>query len=131
MDPDPDWIRIQWAGLDPDSIGFSKSVSGSKRAKMTHKHRKKVNKFFFFLNSGYSLFRAEDFLCCLDILYGSLQISIAIFDQKKIKRVYLSFRFAGEFLRHYFFPRLSSGRIRLVPNPNFKKRFKKLDLDPD
>ncbi len=42
------------SGLDPDSIGsvdpdpYSESGSGSRRAKMIHKHRKKVNKFHFF-----------------------------------------------------------------------------------
>ncbi len=45
---------------DPDS------QSGSRRAKMTHKDRKKsIN--FIFLSAGCSLLRAEGFPCSLDI----------------------------------------------------------------
>ncbi len=38
---------------------------------MTHKNRKKVNKFHF-LRAGCSLFRAEGFSCSLDVLYGGI-----------------------------------------------------------
>jgi hypothetical protein len=40
-DPDPDLIR----SADPDPDPYSESGSGSRRAKMTHKRRKKVKKF--------------------------------------------------------------------------------------
>jgi len=32
--------------------------------------QKKVDKFIFFLSTGYSLLRAESFSCSLDFLYG-------------------------------------------------------------
>ncbi len=73
-DPNPDWIRIQWRPpiririwihnpyQDPDS----QSVAGSRRAKMTHKHRKKLINFIFG-SARYSLLRAEGLSCSLDI----------------------------------------------------------------
>ncbi len=51
--------------VDPDSD--SESRSGSRRAKMTHKVRKKVKKFH--------VLRAEVFYGSLDVLYGGLRIS--------------------------------------------------------
>jgi hypothetical protein len=60
--------------LDSVSMGFldpvsqSRSGSGSRRAKMSHKHRKKkVNKFHF-LRAVCSLLRAKGFSCSLDVL---------------------------------------------------------------
>jgi hypothetical protein len=47
---DPDWIRITMESLDPDS----QSGSGSRRAQMTYKNRKKLI---------CSLLRAEGFSC--------------------------------------------------------------------
>ncbi len=49
MDPDPDWIQIQrgpWIGIRIGYVfnGVPGSGSGSRRAKMTHKHRRKVYK---------------------------------------------------------------------------------------
>jgi hypothetical protein len=44
VDPDPNSVRP----LDPDPD----SRSGSRTAKMTHKNRKKVDKFHFFLFEG-------------------------------------------------------------------------------
>jgi hypothetical protein len=38
-DPDPNWIRIQSGSVDPDPC--SESGSGSRRAKITRKSRKK------------------------------------------------------------------------------------------
>ncbi len=58
--------------LDPYSIGSldpdpdSQPGSESRRAKMTHKHRKKFINFIFW-NAGCSLLRAEVFSCSLDI----------------------------------------------------------------
>jgi hypothetical protein len=50
----------------PDSQSGFGSGSGFRRAKMTHKNRKKVNKFDF-LKYWMSLLMAEGFSCSLDI----------------------------------------------------------------
>ncbi len=70
MDPDPDPFSIGF--VDPDS----ESGSGSRRAKMTHKSRKKMCKSSCFevLGMGWPLLRAEGFFYNLDILYGGLGI---------------------------------------------------------
>ncbi len=68
------------SGLDPYSIGpvdpdpYSESGSGSRRAKMTHKSRKKLVKVYV-LSVGWPLLWAAGFFCNLDILYGGLGIS--------------------------------------------------------
>ncbi len=74
-------IRLKSSSVDLDS-GFWKvflqssgSRSRSRRAKMTHKHRKKLYKFHFF--KGW-MFSFEGFPCSLDI-------KIAIFDKKKVR----------------------------------------------
>ncbi len=54
--------------------------SGSRRAKITHKNRKKW-RYFIFWNVGCSILRAEGFSCSTDVLYGGLGISKL---QKKI-----------------------------------------------
>jgi hypothetical protein len=73
---DPDWIRIQsgqWIRIlirNPDPDPDSESGSGSRRAKMTHKSRKKfvkVHVLKYWMAS-------EGFFCNLDILYGGLGI---------------------------------------------------------
>jgi hypothetical protein len=56
--------------------------SGSRMAKMAHKHTKKLINFIF-RSTGCSIFRAEGFSCSLDI---------AIFDQKK-KKIFLLYFF--------------------------------------
>jgi hypothetical protein len=64
------WIRIQiriW-NLDSDS------GSGSSRAKMTHKSRKKFRNLIF-LSARCSLLRVEGFFCSLDVLYVDLGIN--------------------------------------------------------
>jgi hypothetical protein len=48
------------------------SGSGSRRPKMTHKNRKKIN--FLLLIAGCSLLRAEGFFCSVGVLYGGLGI---------------------------------------------------------
>ncbi len=48
--------------------------SGSRRAKMTHKKRRKWRNFLFWI-AGCSLLRAEGFSCSLGVLYRSLGIS--------------------------------------------------------
>jgi hypothetical protein len=55
-------------------IWVAGSGSGSRRAKMTHKNRKKY-RIFMFWSAGCSLLRAEDFSCSLGVLYGGLGIS--------------------------------------------------------
>ncbi len=54
---------------NPDLIGSvdPDSESGSRRAKITHKSRKKLKKFMFW-SAGCSLLRAECFFCSLDVL---------------------------------------------------------------
>ncbi len=49
---------------DPDP--YSESGSRSRRAKMTHKSRKKLRNFMFW-SAGCSLLRAEGFFCNLDV----------------------------------------------------------------
>jgi hypothetical protein len=61
---DPDSTGTLDPYSDPDSQ--SRSGSGSRRAKMIHKHKKK--------SAGCSLLRAEGFSCSLDVLYGGLGI---------------------------------------------------------
>jgi hypothetical protein len=61
--------------LDPDQ--HLNCGSGSRRAKMTHKNRKK-SRIFMFL-------RAEGFSCSLSVLYGGLGISKLQFLIKKIE----------------------------------------------
>jgi hypothetical protein len=53
--------------LDPDPD--LQSGSRSRRAKITHKNRKKLI-IFIFSSSTYSLLGAEGFSCSLAILYG-------------------------------------------------------------
>ncbi len=68
----------------------SESGSGYRRAKMTHKNRKKVRNFMLW-SAGCSLLRVEGFSCSLDVLYGGLRIrlgKIAIFDQKISKQFF-------------------------------------------
>jgi hypothetical protein len=66
---DPDSIR----SVDLDPYSESRSGSGSRRAKMTHKSRKKLRNFMVW-SAGCSLLRAEGFFCSLDVLYGGLGI---------------------------------------------------------
>ncbi len=75
---DPIWIGSR-SGLDPESIRSvdpdpdSESASGSRRAKMTHKNRKKFRNFIFW-GAGCSFWKPEGFFCSLDVLYGGLRI---------------------------------------------------------
>jgi hypothetical protein len=66
--------------LYPDPDPHSNCGSGSRRAKMTLKNRKKA-RIFMFLSS---LLRAEGFSCSLGVLYGDLGISKLHFLIKKI-----------------------------------------------
>jgi hypothetical protein len=68
--------------LDPDP--HSNCGSGSRRAKMAHKNRKKSG-IFMFLSSGCSLLRAEGFCCSLGVHYGGLGISKLQFLIKKVE----------------------------------------------
>jgi hypothetical protein len=63
--------------------GFG-SGSGSRRAKKTHKNKKK-SRIVMFLSTGCSLLRAEGFSCSLGVLYGGQGISKLQFLIKKIK----------------------------------------------
>jgi hypothetical protein len=69
---------------DPDPHSNCGSGSGSRRAKMTHKNRKK-SRIFMFLSTGCSLLRAEGFSSSLGVLYGGLAIGKLQFLIKKIK----------------------------------------------
>jgi hypothetical protein len=68
--------------LDPDPQ--FECGSGPRRAKMTHKNRKK-SRIFMFLCTGCSLVKAEGFSCSLGVLYGGLRISKLQFLIKKIE----------------------------------------------
>jgi hypothetical protein len=68
--------------LDPDP--HSNCGSGYRRAKMTHKKRKK-SRIFMFLSTGCSLLRAEGFSCSLGVLYEGLGISKFKFFINKIE----------------------------------------------
>jgi hypothetical protein len=70
--------------LDPDPHSNGGSGTGSRRAKMTHKNRKK-SRIYIFLSTGCSLLRAEGFSCSLNVLYGGLGISKLLFLINKIK----------------------------------------------
>ncbi len=63
---DPDLLRSLDPYPDPDSR------SGSRGAKMTYKHRKRLLNLIF-LSAG--CLRAEGFSCSSDVLYGGLRIS--------------------------------------------------------
>ncbi len=74
-------IRIRiWSGFNQ----VSWSGSGSRSAKITHKGRIFFWNFMFW-SAGCSFLRAEGFFSNFDVLYGSLGIGIAFFDQKKIQ----------------------------------------------
>jgi hypothetical protein len=64
--------------LNPDSIGPVDPVpyleSGSRRAKMTDKSRKKCREISCFEVLGMFFLRAEVFFFNLDVLYGALGI---------------------------------------------------------
>jgi hypothetical protein len=68
--------------VKPDPVSGSLSGSGSRRAKMTHKNRKKVTKV---TSTGCSLRSAEGFSCSFDVLYEGLGISKLQFLIKKDK----------------------------------------------
>ncbi len=77
-DPDPD--------LDPHGfalIWVTGYGSGSRRAKITYKYRKKLIIIFMFWSAGCSFLRAEGFSCSLCVLYGGLGIT-------KLQLLYLS-----------------------------------------
>ncbi len=74
---------------DPDSHGSAliDCGSGSRRAKMTHKSRKKY-RILMFWSAGCSLLRAEGFFCTLAVLYGGLGISkLQYLIKKKIIKI--------------------------------------------
>jgi hypothetical protein len=68
--------KICVSDLEPDPLSSvdPESGSGSSRAKMTHKNRRKLINFMF-LSAGCYLLRSEGYSCSLDVLYGGLWIS--------------------------------------------------------
>jgi hypothetical protein len=63
---------MQKRSVDQDL--YSESGSGSRRAKRTHKSRRKLRNFMFLI-AGFSVLRAEGFFCNLyDVLFGGLGI---------------------------------------------------------
>ncbi len=69
------WVRVSDPDPYPDPDGSALIwVAGSRRAKMTHKNRKKY-RIFMFWSAGSSLLKAEGFSCSLGVLYGGLGIS--------------------------------------------------------
>ncbi len=83
LDPDPaleqgricTWRSVMWIRICMDSQWFwsAESVTESKRAKVTHKSRKKRRKFRFW-SAGCSLSRAKGFTCSLNVLHRGLGI---------------------------------------------------------
>ncbi len=73
--------------VDPDKHWFWAAVSGSGRAKITHKNRRKWGNFTFW-SSACSLLMAEVFSCSLDVLQGRLGI----------KKIFSSCNFFIQFL---------------------------------
>ncbi len=64
LDPDPDWIRIQWGPWISTRIHFR---TGSRRTKMAHQIRKKLINFIF-SSAGCSVLRAASFSCSFHVL---------------------------------------------------------------
>jgi hypothetical protein len=71
--------------LDPYPDPGSRFGSGSRRAKMTHKKSRKVNKFHFLKYWMFSFEGPEGFSCSVDVLYGGLRISKLQFLITKIR----------------------------------------------
>ncbi len=91
------WIRNQGYGSVSGSAWIRINLScgsGSSRAKMTHKNRKKA-RIFMFSCTGCSLLRAEGFFCNLGVLYGGLGISKLQFLIKKIKIKFPAINFSN------------------------------------
>ena len=66
---------LNYSDVDPDPDGFWSARSGSRRAKMTHKHRRRKKWIF-------SFYRAiAGFSCSLDVLLGGLKIKNCNFFQ--------------------------------------------------
>ncbi len=81
-DPDPHGSALIWVAWSGSAF-ISNCGSGSRRAKMTHKNRKKY-RIFMFWSAGCFLLRAEGFSCSLGVLYGGLRIRKWQFFIKKI-----------------------------------------------
>jgi hypothetical protein len=91
------------------------SGSGSRRAKMTHKNRKKYRNFMFW-SAGCSLLRAEGFSCSLGVLYGGLGISKLEFLIKKIK-----IKFPSVYFFNFSSSNPGSGSGIRNPDPQLEK----------
>jgi hypothetical protein len=82
----------QCCGSGSGFNGVPGSVSGSGRAKMTHKGRKKF-RIFMLWSAGCSLLRDEGFFYSSEVLYGALGISkLSFLINKKIT---FNFKFLG------------------------------------
>ncbi len=92
-------------------IWVAGSESGSRRAKMTDKNRKKY-RIFMFWSAGCSLWRAEGVFCSLGVLYGGLGKSKLQFLIKKIKNKISSCK---------FFPILGHQTWIRDPDPQLEK----------
>ncbi len=97
----------------------SGSGSGSRRANITHKNRKKLRNFMFW-SAGCSLLRAESLSCSLDVLYGGQGISKVQFLQK-----HMAFFSAVNFFKFLVIKPLVPDWMRIVIQPTI------LDPDPD
>jgi hypothetical protein len=96
------WIRIRvW-------ILNSEPGSGFRRAKMTHKNRKKVRNSRFW-SAGCSLLRAEGFSCSLDVLYGGLEISKLKFLIKKVSNFFSQLSILFNFWSSKLWTQIGSG----------------------
>jgi hypothetical protein len=109
-------------------IWVARSGSGSRRAKITHKSRKK-SRIFMFLSTGCSLLRVEGFSCSLGVLYGGLGISKLQFLIKKIKIIFPAINFFSILGHQTLDPGSWSGSGIRIWNPD-QQLEKMLDPDP-
>ncbi len=119
------------SGIASGFNGVPGTVSWSRKAKMTTKIEKKVNKLHFWKRWMFSL-RAEGFFCSLDVLYGDLGISKLHFWSKKIKNknTFLAVFFSSTF--EFGHQNLESGLYPdLDPDPGDPESIEMLDLDLD
>jgi hypothetical protein len=67
------FLAVFWIWIRIGSVFNQVSGSGSRRAKMTHKKRKKTSNFMI-SSAGCFLLRAEGFSCCSGVLFEQKNI---------------------------------------------------------
>jgi hypothetical protein len=87
VDTDP--YPVSTLSLDPYPDSQTGSGSGSRRAKMIHKNRKKLRSSFF--EAGCFVLRANGFSCSLNVLYrgqGISKLQFLILKKKKFRCIF-------------------------------------------